>query len=207
MTGGIGCGKSTVAAMFATRGASIIDTDAIAHQLSGAHGAAMPALLAEFGAQFATPEGALDRPKMRALVFGDPGAKQRLEAILHPQIRAAAEAAALAATGNYLMYVVPLLIESGSWRWRVQRVLVIDCTEARQLARVMERNGLSEAQVKAMMATQVARQVRLAAADDIINNDAGIEALAPQVDHLHHLYMAFSERMATLPSTLPPQDL
>ncbi|MGH8856088.1 MAG: dephospho-CoA kinase, partial [Telluria sp.] len=116
LTGGIGCGKTTVADMFAELGASVIDTDAIAHALTAPHGAAMPALLAEFGAGFATPDGALDRAKMRALVFSDDAARARLEAILHPRIRAATAAAAAIAGGDYVIFVVPLLIESGGWR-------------------------------------------------------------------------------------------
>jgi dephospho-CoA kinase len=199
LTGGIGCGKTTVADMFAAHGASVIDSDAIAHTLTGPHGAAMPALLAEFGDAFATPEGALDRARMRQLVFTDPGARARLEAILHPRIRDAVAAAARLATGPYVMFVVPLLIESGTWRERVTRVLAIDCPEQMQVARVMARNGLAEEQVRAIMAAQVTRAQRLAAADDVIVNDNGIEALAPQVERLHAEYLAGAQRMVTIP--------
>ncbi|WP_020651413.1 dephospho-CoA kinase [Massilia niastensis] len=190
LTGGIGCGKSTVADMFAALGASIVDTDLIAHSLTAPHGAAMPALLAEFGADFATPDGALDRAKMRALVFSDAGARARLEAILHPRIRDATAAAAAIATGPYVIFVVPLLIESGTWRERVSRVLAIDCSEETQVARVMTRSALAADQVRAIMATQVTRAQRLAAADDVIVNDDGLEALRPQVERLHALYIA-----------------
>jgi dephospho-CoA kinase len=200
LTGGIGCGKTTVADMFAAHGASVIDTDQIAHSLTAPHGAAMPALLAEFGADFATPEGALDRAKMRALVFADPGARARLEGILHPRIREATAAAALLATGPYVMFVVPLLIESGTWRERVARVLAIDCPEEIQVARVMARNGLPEAQVRAIMAAQVSRAERQAAADDIILNDDGLEQLAPQVDRLHAFYLDEAARFAAAPN-------
>jgi dephospho-CoA kinase len=196
LTGGIGSGKTTVANMFAARGASVIDTDEIAHSLTGPHGAAMPALLAEFGSAYATREGALDRARMRELVFTDPGARSRLEAILHPKIRDATAAAAAIATGPYTIFVVPLLVESGSWRERVSRVLVVDCPEPRQVARVMERNGLQEAQVRAIMAAQATREQRLAAADDVILNDDGLERLAPQVDTLHGFYMDHAARMA-----------
>ena len=199
LTGGIGCGKTTVSDMFAARGASVIDTDQIAHALTAPHGAAMPALLAEFGAGFATPEGALDRARMRALVFADPGARTRLEAILHPRIREATAAAALLATGPYVIFAVPLLIESGSWRDRVTRVLAVDCAEATQVARVIARNALPEAQVRAIMAAQVTRAQRLAAADDVIVNDDGIAALVPQVERLHAEYLAYAKRMTTLP--------
>lgn len=195
LTGGIGCGKSTVADMFAALGASVIDTDQIAHSLTAPHGAAMPALLAEFGAGFATPEGALDRAKMRALVFSDAGARARLEAILHPRIRDATAAAAAIATGPYVIFVVPLLIESGTWRQRVARVLAVDCSEENQVARVMTRSSISAEQVRAIMAAQVTREQRLAAADDVIVNDDGLEALRPQVERLHADYLAYSRRM------------
>jgi dephospho-CoA kinase len=199
LTGGIGCGKTTVANMFAALGAAVVDTDLIAHSMTTPGGPAMAAIGAEFGATYITPEGALDRAAMRALVFSDRAAKQRLEAILHPLIRAAAEAEAAAAQGAYVIFVVPLLIESGNWRGRVARVLAIDCSEATQISRVMARNGLQEAQVKAIMATQVSRQARLAAADDVITNDDGIAALEPQVEALHQIYMAISARMAGIP--------
>ena len=199
LTGGIGCGKTTVANMFAELGASLVDTDEIAHALTAPHGAAMPAIVEQFGAAFARPDGALDRARMRELVFADPPAKARLEAILHPRIRDAALAAAASATGAYVIFVVPLLIESGSWRSRVTRVLAIDCPEALQVARVMARNNLSEEQVRAIMATQITRAERLAAADDVITNDGGIDALRPQITRLHAEYFTFSERMSRLP--------
>lgn len=190
LTGGIGCGKTTVADMFAALGASVIDTDVIAHSLTAPHGAAMPALLAEFGADFATKDGALDRAKMRALVFTDASARSRLEAILHPRIRDATAAAAAIATGDYVIFVVPLLIESGTWRERVTRVLAIDCPEEIQVARVMARSSISEEQVRAIMAAQVSREQRRAQADDIILNDDGLDALRPQVEALHAMYLA-----------------
>ncbi|MGJ9417931.1 dephospho-CoA kinase [Massilia sp. CMS3.1] len=196
LTGGIGCGKTTVADLFGALGASLVDTDAIAHALTASQGAAMPPLLAEFGEDFATPDGALDRAKMRELVFADPGARARLEAILHPRIREATAAAAAIATGPYVIFVVPLLIESGTWRERVTRVLAIDCSEETQVARVMARNSLSEAQVRAIMAAQVTRAQRLAAADDVVLNDDGIAALRPQVERLHAFYMAETARLA-----------
>jgi dephospho-CoA kinase len=200
LTGGIGCGKTTVADLFAARGAAVIDTDQIAHSLTAPHGAAMPALVAEFGPEYATPDGALDRAKMRALVFADPGARGRLEAILHPRIREATAAAALLASGPYVIFVVPLLIESGTWRERVARVLAIDCPEEVQVARVMARNGMDENQVRAIMAAQVTRAQRQAAADDIILNDDGLDALLPQVERLHALYLAEAARFANFPN-------
>ncbi len=200
LTGGIGCGKSTVASLFAARGASVVDTDEIAHSLTAPGGAAMPALLAAFGTQFADARGAMDRAKMRELVFSDGGAKARLEAILHPRIRAATLAAAASASGSYVIFAVPLLVESGGWVERVNRVLVIDCPESLQVTRVMRRNGLSEAQVKAIMATQATRAMRLAAADDVIDNNGDLAALEPQIAVLHEVYLAFSKRMAGMAS-------
>jgi dephospho-CoA kinase len=192
LTGGIGCGKSTVADLFAALGATIVDTDVIAHALTAPQGAAMPAIVAEFGPDFAQPDGALDRARMRTLVFSDATARARLEAILHPRIRAATEAAGKAATGAYVIYVVPLLIESGSWRERVTRVLAIDCSEDTQVARVMQRSHLSADEVRAIMATQVTRARRLAEADDVVDNDAGLDALRAQVQALHERYLALS---------------
>ena len=200
LTGGIGCGKSTVADLFARLGASIVDADLIAHSMTVPGGPAMPAIAAEFGPAYLTQEGALDRARMRELVFKEPQARQRLEAILHPRIRAAADAEALAASGPYVIFVVPLLIESGRWRERVKRVLAIDCAEATQVARVMARNGLSEEQVRAIMAAQATREERLAAADDVIDNDDGVAALLPQVERLHRIYLAICEEMAKIPS-------
>ncbi len=193
LTGGIGSGKTTVADMFAARGAAVIDTDRIAHELTWPGGIAMPAIRAEFGEDFLTPDGAMDRARMRAAVFADPAAKRRLEAILHPLIRSECERAANEAKGKYLIFVVPLLVESGNWKTRVSRVLVVDCPEELQLQRVMERSGLSEAQVRAIMATQANRAHRLAAADDVISNAEGPDALAPQVERLHALYCSLAQ--------------
>ncbi|AVR95568.1 dephospho-CoA kinase [Pseudoduganella armeniaca] len=189
LTGGIGSGKSVVARLFAERGVDIVDTDQIARGLTVAGGAAMPAVLAEFGAGFADEHGALDRARMRALVFSDPAAKARLEGILHPMIRDAVYAASLLGTSPYVIFDIPLLVESGTWQSRLRRVLVVDCPEELQLARVMQRNGLPQAQVQAIMAAQVPRQVRLAAADDVLDNGGELAALAPQVDRLHGLYL------------------
>lgn len=189
LTGGIGSGKTLVADMFAALGAAVIDTDQIAHQLSAPQGAAIPLLTAEFGAEFITAEGALDRARMRALAFAEPAARQRLEAILHPLIRIATEDAAAGATGPYRMFVVPLLVESGSWKSRIDRLLVVDCPESLQVERVMRRSGLDEVQVRAIMAAQASRQQRLAVADDVIANDGDAAALTPQVERLHAFYL------------------
>lgn len=188
LTGGIGSGKTTVANLFAAQGASIIDTDLIAHQLTVAGGAAMPLIKAQFGADFLLPDGAMNRPLMRKHVFDDPGAKKQLEALIHPLIRIEVELAARNATGPYVMYVVPLLVESGKWRDRVARILVIDCSEALQVSRVMQRSALSAAQIHAIMATQASRAARLAVADDVLINETDTAALIAPVERLHRAY-------------------
>jgi dephospho-CoA kinase len=188
LTGGIGSGKSTVADMFAARGAAIVDTDRIAHLLTVEGGVAIPEIRAQFGDAFLTDRGALDRARMRAQVFSDPVAKLRLESILHPLIRIETERAAAEAKGTYLVFVVPLLVESGTWKQRVSRVLLVDCDEQTQIRRVMSRNGLPEQQIRAIMATQASRQQRLAVADDVIVNDDNVLALEPQVARLHETY-------------------
>ncbi|SHH24412.1 dephospho-CoA kinase [Massilia sp. CF038] len=200
LTGGIGCGKTTVADMFAELGAALVDTDLIAHALTAPGGAAMADIVTQFGPGYADPSGALERRAMRELVFADAGARQRLEAILHPRIRDEALAQAAASRAPYVIFVVPLLIESGTWRARVTRVLAIDCPEEMQVARVMARNNLSEEQVRAIMATQISRADRLAAADDVVRNDSGREQLRPQIALLHEKYLAFSDRLSRLPS-------
>lgn len=195
LTGGIGSGKTTVANMFAARGAAVIDTDQIAHELTRPGGIAIPAIAAQFGADFIASTGALDRARMRDAVFAEPAAKQRLEAILHPLIRSECERAAQQAQGPYLMLVVPLLVESGTWKQRVSRVLVVDCPEQQQIVRVMDRNGLSEAQVRAIMAAQATRAQRLAAADDVLSNTGDTAALEPQVERLHALYCTLAQSL------------
>jgi len=192
LTGGIGCGKSTVADLFAAQGVTVVDTDLIAHALTGPAGAAMPEILAAFGDEVVSPEGSLDRTAMRRKVFADPAARLRLEGILHPQIRREAAARCAAATTPYALLVVPLLVESGAYRTSVARVLVVDCDEATQIARVMARSGLSADEVRAIMATQVSRAERLAAADDVLSNAAERAELAPQVLALHQRYLCLS---------------
>ncbi|PTD99012.1 dephospho-CoA kinase [Pandoraea apista] len=189
LTGGIGSGKTTIANLFATHGITIIDTDAIAHAITAPGGAAMPAIRREFGDTFVAPDGSLDRARMREAVFGDNLAKTRLEAITHPLIRTESERAAAEAEGPYLIFVVPLLVESGTWRQRVQRVLVVDCAEETQIARVMSRNHFTREQVQAIMVRQATRAQRLSAADDVIDNDVQHAPLAPQVDRLHAAYL------------------
>jgi dephospho-CoA kinase len=193
LTGGIGSGKSLVADMFAARGAAVVDTDQIAHQLTAPDGIAIPSIRAGFGDDFITAAGAMDRAKMRERVFADSAAKKQLEAILHPLIRIETEREAANVQGFYLMFVVPLLVESGSWKTRTSRILVVDSPEQLQVSRVMKRNQLPEAQVRAIMATQASRETRLAAADDVIINDRNVAALVPQVERLHALYKSLAK--------------
>ena len=193
LTGGIGSGKSTVADLFAARGAGVVDTDLIAHALTAADGAAMPAIRAEFGAALIAADGSLDRAAMRRLAFSDAAAKTRLEAILHPLIRAHSETQCQAASdAPYVLLIVPLLVESAAFRARAHRILVVDCDEALQIARVMARNGLPEDEVSAIMASQASRAQRLAIADDVIVNATDRQALARQVERLHACYVALA---------------
>lgn len=189
LTGGIGSGKSTVARLFQERGACVVDTDAIAHALTGPGGAAMGAIRRGFGADLVTAEGALDRTAMRQRVFSDPDAKATLEGILHPLIRAEAVRQVEACPGPYVVLVVPLLVETGGYRNLLGRVLVVDCREEEQIARTMERSRLSREQVRAIIATQASRTDRLRQADDVIDNSGGPEALAPAVELLHRKYL------------------
>jgi dephospho-CoA kinase len=196
LTGGIGSGKSAAADCFAGRGVAVVDTDAIAHELTAAGGAAMPALLAEFGPEVAAPDGALDRARMRRLAFGDPAARGRLEAILHPLIGTLAGERCRDAASPYVILAVPLLVESGTYRDRCNRIVVVDCPESLQISRVMARNALPEAEVRAIMAAQVSRAERLAVADDILSNDGDLHHLETQVADLHRKYLRLSSQIA-----------
>lgn len=188
LTGGIGSGKSTVAAQFVRLGAGLVDTDAIARALTAAGGGAIAAIGAAFGPAFLTPEGALDRAAMRRHAFDDPTARARLESILHPAIRAEAEAALERAPGPYALIDVPLLFETRGYAGRLWRTLVVDCPEALQVARVRARSGLDEAEVLRIMAAQWPRWRRLQLADDVVWNGGDEAGLAPQCARLHAFY-------------------
>jgi dephospho-CoA kinase len=191
LTGGIGSGKSTVAELFAERGVPIVDTDAIAHRITAPHGIAMPHIAAEFGEAFVAADGSLDRERMRTLVFSDETARKRLEGIMHPLIRAETEREEREATGPYVIVVVPLLVESGTWKSRVDRVLTVDCSVDTQIERVMSRNGFSREQVLAIIARQATSAERLAAADDVIVNDTQpFDELEAQVEAHHRAYLS-----------------
>jgi dephospho-CoA kinase len=189
LTGGIGSGKSVAADLFAGLGAAVVDTDAIAHELTAPGGAAIAPIRAAFGDAVIDARGALDRAAMRRQVFADAQAKARLEAILHPMIRDEAERRSAEACAPYVVLVVPLLVESGGYRSRVQRVAVVDCPEETQVARVMARSGLSAGEARAIMAAQIGRAGRLAAADDVIDNGGDLAALRSQVEALHRRYL------------------
>ncbi len=190
LTGGIGSGKSAAAQVFCALGAAVVDTDVIARELTAPGGAAMPAIAAAFGESVLAPGGALDRTAMRRLAFADGSARARLEAILHPLIRAEAQRRCREASAPYVVLVVPLLVESGTYRERVARVLVVDVAESTQIARVMARSGLTEAEVRAILATQASRAQRFAAADDVLDNEGDPESLRRAVAVLHERYLA-----------------
>ena len=191
LTGGIGSGKSTVASLLVGQGALLVDTDAIARSLTQAGGAAMPALVAEFGAAALSVDGALDRAYMRALAFADSGAKARLEALLHPLIGQEARRQAAQAGSRPVVFDVPLLTESSHWRRRVQRVLVVDCSNETQCARVLQRPGWSEEVARSVIAQQASRQARRAIADAVIHNDGiTLAVLEHQVRELWALWVA-----------------
>ena len=190
LTGGIGSGKSTVAATLVELGAWLVDTDAIARALTEPGGAGIPALAQAFGPEVVASDGSLDRERMRALVFADPGAKVRLEAVLHPMIGVEAARQAAQAAGRPVLFDVPLLAESRHWRARVDRVLVIDCSEAAQRERVMARSGWTEATVQRVIAHQATRSARRAIADAVIHNEGlTLAELALQVRDLWWLWV------------------
>ena len=199
LTGGIGSGKTTVAKLFETLGAGLVDTDEIAHELTRAGQPAVEQIRKQFGHEYLDAEGAMHRARMRNLVFSDAQARSRLEAILHPLIRAAAQARVDSSPAAYVLLVVPLLVEAGrvetgSYRGQVQRVLVVDCEEELQVERTMRRGGLSEQQARAIIASQATREQRLRAADDVIANNAGLAELAEQVRKLHTRYLAMAAK-------------
>lgn len=192
LTGGIGSGKSAAADAFGKLGATVVDTDVIAHELTGPGGPAMADIRRIFGPEFVSGSNALNRERMRELVFRDPAQKKRLEALLHPMIRAESERRIGAAKGPYVVHVVPLLVESKDFRERYRRVLVVDCPETLQVARVRQRSGLEEDAVRRIIASQIQRERRLAAADDVIDNSGTIAALQQQVLRLHEKYLALA---------------
>ena len=192
LTGGIGSGKTAVADAFARLGVEVVDTDAIAHRLSARGQPGLAAIRAALGEAALRPDGEIDREAVRRLVFADADARARLEAALHPLIGAEAKQQAQQWTGLYGLIVVPLLLERGGLRSIVDRVLVVDCPEDEQVARVVARSGLAPTEVRAIMATQLSRAQRLAGADDVIDNSGPPGAIAPQVARLDSRYRALA---------------
>ena len=192
LTGGIGSGKSAVAALFAKQGIAVIDTDEIAHELTRPGGAAIEPIRTAFGSDLIGADGALDRARMRKLVFGNLAEKKKLEAILHPLIREESLRRGERAGSPYSILVIPLLAEGGIDRSRYERVLVVDCTEAQQIERAMRRSGLSEGEVRDILAAQATREQRLSLADDVIDNRGPPEALERQVSRLNQKYLTLA---------------
>jgi len=197
LTGGIGSGKSTIANLFVERGAALVDTDQIAHELTAPGGAAIEPIRAAFGDAAIAADDRMDRAYVRSLAFSQPAARLQLEAILHPLIREGTRRgieSAIEGGAPYVLVAVPLLVESRDWRGRYQRVLVIDCPPEIQIERVMRRSGLERAQVEAIMSAQASRDQRLAAADDVIDNSGEPDALTSQVARLDSLYRGLSTK-------------
>ena len=193
LTGGIGSGKSTVSGVFAKLEVPIIDTDTIAHRLVSPGQDALEQIVAAFGQQILTPQGELDRARLREVVFNDQQKREALEAILHPLIRQAAFAQILKLECAYCILVVPLLVEKG-WYTMVDRVLVVDAPIELQRHRVKQRSGLSDAQLDAILRQQATREQRLAYADDVIVNDKSVQQIESEVIQLHRKYLDLSKR-------------
>jgi len=191
LTGGIGSGKSAAAVEFERLGATVVDTDAIAHELTEKGGSALPEISRLFGKNLISSDGAMDRSRMRELAFSDPASRKKLEALLHPLIREESARRIAAAPGPYVVHVIPLLVEGGDYRARVDRVLVVDAPENVQVARVRER-GLDEQQIRKIIGVQAPRAARLQAADDVIDNGGTLGALRKQVGELHKKYLEFA---------------
>lgn len=189
LTGGIGSGKSTVAGLFRELGVLVVDSDEISRELTSPGGAAMAAIQSHFGADYVDAYGALNRDAMRKRIFSDVEAKHRLEAILHPMIRTQMLASVNTVRSPYVVMVVPLLLELADYRALVHRVLLVDCSEDIQVARVTARSGMAEAEVRAIMAAQCGRDERLNQADDVITNEGDIAALHSQVLSMHERYL------------------
>jgi dephospho-CoA kinase len=192
LTGGIGSGKTTVAELFASQGAGLVDSDEISRRLTAPAQPAIADIARKFGPQFVAADGSLDRVRMRNLVFADRSARKDLEAILHPLIRQESTRQIRASTAPYVVVVVPLLIETGAYRGMMGRILVVDCEPETQVRRVMERSGLSRNEVLSIIASQASRQQRLREADDVIHNDDGLETLQAQVNPLHLRYLGLA---------------
>jgi dephospho-CoA kinase len=189
LTGGIGSGKSSAARMFGELGAAVVDTDEIAHDLTRPGGRAIGPIRRAFGDGYIAADGSLARTRMRQLVFSDAAARGKLESILHPMIRHEVLTRVAASRAPYVVIVVPLLLETGGYRDLANRVVVVDCGEEVQVARTVPRSGITAAEVRAIMAAQLPRARRLAAADDVLHNDSDLAALRREVQALHVRYL------------------
>ena len=192
LTGGIGSGKSTVAALFADRGVALIDADALAHALTAVNGIAIDAIRTEMGAAFIANDGSLDRVATRGSVFADANLKRKLEAILHPLIHREVENALRSVAvqkATYVMLIVPLLFETHTYRERIHTTLLVDCPVATQLARVKRRSGLTVDEIERIVCTQLPRALRLQLAHDLVSNGKMVEALSEQVEPIHQKYL------------------
>jgi dephospho-CoA kinase len=198
LTGGIGSGKTAVARQLAELGAATIDTDEIAHAVTSAGGAALPALRSAFGDQAVGGDGALDRTWMRELAFSQPQRKRELESLLHPLIREEAlhRAQVAASQSPYLVFVVPLLVESGTWAREVDRVLLVDCSRAIQIERVRVRSQLALGRIESIIDQQATRAARLSAAADVLFNESSLAALAIRCRRLHEVYLRLAAAAA-----------
>ena len=193
LTGGIGSGKSTIAALFAALGVPVIDTDAISHQLTQSNGEAIPSIRSVFGNEYIDNAGALDRAKMRQLVFADNTAKVSLEKILHPLIFAEVQTQAESCSAPYVIIVVPLLFETARFKDLMDRTLTVDCSEETQIARISKRKGMNESAARTIMSQQLSRIQRLAQSDDNINNEGDISMLKGQVSMLNQRYLELAK--------------
>ncbi len=190
LTGGIGSGKSEAANIFAKLGVPVVDVDAISHALTNKPTPLTASIGAAFGADYLTPHGTLDRAKMRALVFSDTAAREKLNAILHPAIYdEALKQLQTNTNAPYQVLAIPLLFENSGYLPHVQRILVVDCDEATQINRVMQRSQLSEAEIKQIIAAQIPRQERLRRADDVLENNENLQKLAKKIEQLHKKYL------------------
>jgi dephospho-CoA kinase len=188
LTGGIACGKTTVANLFVALGVPLVDTDVLAREVVAPASTLLPKIAEHFGAGVIAADGALDRRALRERVFADPAERRWLEALTHPAIRALTDERSAAARGPYVLVAIPLLVETDGAA-RFSRVLVVDCEPELQIARLMARDGITRAAAETMLAAQASREARLGIADDVIRNDGDLAGVRDQVEKLHRAYL------------------
>lgn len=194
LTGGIGSGKSTVANLFAKKGIAVIDTDQLAREVTRPGQAALHKIINKFSKSILLPDETLDRAKLRKIIFADPHKRRWLEKLLHPLIRAEMQKLIATATSPYCVIVIPLLLEIAP-NPLIKRILVVDASEEQQIQRAKMRDNLSEAEIKAIIYTQVTREQRLAAADDIIYNQGTLDELGAEVTKMHQRYLTLNHKI------------